>query len=177
MSGLFKHSDSQFIRKLTASQPQLFGYIMSSVGRQADAHDVLQETNVRLWEKRKQYDPELSFSTWAIGAARFQILAYYRDKQREKLVFDEDVLEAVQKSAETKVHQLSTRQEALNRCLCQLREEHQTFLSLRYAHNKSLAHISELSGRSVSALKSLFCRLRGTLGKCIVETLQDDPST
>lgn len=50
-------SEAEFIRQLTGAQCSLRGYILALLGGQKkEADDVLQDTNVAIWEKRTKYD-------------------------------------------------------------------------------------------------------------------------
>ena len=47
-----------YVQLLTGAQSRLYAYICCLVGESAAARDVLQETNLALWDKAGEYDPE-----------------------------------------------------------------------------------------------------------------------
>ena len=55
--------------------------------------DVLQECNKVLWIKREEWDSETIFLKWAYRVCFFQVKAYFRNQSREKLVFNDELLE------------------------------------------------------------------------------------
>ena len=83
--------ETRFIEALTRHQPALEAYCHANLAHREDAREVLQATCVKLWQKAADWDPETEFLPWAFTVARFTILSHYRDQQRERLIFDEDV--------------------------------------------------------------------------------------
>src|SRR5688572_4735903 len=86
---------ADLVREITACQSSLYAYVCSLLGTSAGAADVLQETNVVLWEKLGEYDPARPFIAWAYGVAYFQVLAHRKRLSRERLVFDDELLAVV----------------------------------------------------------------------------------
>ena len=65
-----KSNHRRFVEALTECQEPLRAYCFAKVGNWADASDVLQATNVKLWEKMEDWDQMRPFLPWAIGVAR-----------------------------------------------------------------------------------------------------------
>ena len=82
-----------FVRELTRCQNGVFAYILSLVGNSDAARDIQQETNVVLWRKVGEFSEGSNFMPWALGIARMQVLSFRRDHQRDRHVFDDQVLE------------------------------------------------------------------------------------
>ena len=55
--------------------------------------EVMQEAAVVLWRKFAELSAIEDFRRWAFGVAKFKALAFVRDRMRDRLVFDEDVME------------------------------------------------------------------------------------
>lgn len=159
--------DSRFIEALTLHQPVLEAFCYAQVANRADARDVLQETNLRLWEKSADWDPESKFLPWAFAVARFTILSHVRDKMRDRLVFDPDVIELMAGDCEQSATELTARREALGHCLKKLDAEHRLVLRAYYIGGETLRAIAASRQRSESSLKMLMLRLRHQLGLCI----------
>ena len=66
---------AEFVTQITKVQRQLHAFILSMVWNPAEAEDVLQETNLVLWEKAAEYDPSRPFLPWAMRFAQFQAMA------------------------------------------------------------------------------------------------------
>ncbi|GHC54589.1 sigma-70 family RNA polymerase sigma factor [Roseibacillus persicicus] len=162
---------------LTGNQSQLLGYIMASVANSNDSQDILQKTNIQLWRNHESYDSSRPFLPWALTLARFQILSFYRDRQRDRLIFDADVLESLQTVTEERIQSVPRRQEALRSCLVKLKDEQRTILSLYYAHRKSIEQISLSCNRSIDGVKSLLLRIRKNLKECIDTRMNTSPES
>jgi RNA polymerase sigma-70 factor (ECF subfamily) len=150
--------DSRFIEALTRYQPVLEAFCHAQLANRADARDVLQETNVKLWEKSADWDPETGFLPWAFAVARFTILSHVRDRMRDRLVFDPDVVEIMVGECESAATDLPPRQEALGRCLQKLEAPHRSLLRDHYVSGRSLREIASNLGRTEGAVKMTMMR-------------------
>jgi RNA polymerase sigma-70 factor (ECF subfamily) len=163
-----------YVQQLTASQSKLRGYILASLGNYANTADVLQRTNLTLWNKAREFRAGAEFLPWAIAIARFEILSFLRDHQRDRLVFSEDVAKLMSDAAIEGVSHTDDRQLALRKCLERLPQRSRELLGQRYDKSKSIKQIALDSKRSADSIKSLFLRIRRTLERCIETTLRMD---
>ena len=69
-------SRRQFIRLMTRHERLVYGYILSLVPNWADADEILQETNIRLWEEFEKFETGTNFAAWAVRVAHFQVLTW-----------------------------------------------------------------------------------------------------
>jgi RNA polymerase sigma-70 factor (ECF subfamily) len=164
-------ASDRFIQLLMTHQSNLRGYILGSLGNYAYSEDVLQQTNLVLWKKCSEFRQGADFLPWAFAIARYEILAFIRDKQREQLVFCPDVSELMMESCRSMPQQVNERQEALRECIKRLPERQLEVLKLSYVANAPMLEISQLMGRSVDGVKSLLVRIRKTLRCCIENNL------
>jgi RNA polymerase sigma-70 factor (ECF subfamily) len=165
--------DTDFITAFTEAQSSLREFCMASVGNAEDAKDVFQKTCLVLWRKAEQWDRKVPFFAWAMGVARYEILAHVRDSARERLVFDEDVVQAMTGTAERLMASQTDRSSALGECLAELKTEHRDSLADFYVHGYSMQEISRRQGRGPSAVKVMIMRLRQTLRTCIERKLAE----
>lgn len=163
--------DSRFIEALTRNQPVLEAYCHANLARREDAWEVLQETNLKLWKKSADWNPETEFLPWAFAVARFTILSHFRDQSRDRLVFDSDVMEAMATEAETVANELPERRQALGKCLQKLSQDQQTLLQQHYVEGVTLRDIAAATRRGESALKMIMLRIRRALSDCIQHEL------
>jgi RNA polymerase sigma-70 factor (ECF subfamily) len=159
--------DTRFIEALTRHQPVLEAFCHANLARREDAREVLQETNVRLWEKSADWNPDTEFLPWAFAVTRFMILSHVRDRMRDRLVFDPDVVEAMEGHTEVVSTELPERQEALAHCLEEISDEHRALLHAHYVSGRTLRELAAQSSRSESAMKMLMLRVRERLSTCI----------
>jgi RNA polymerase sigma-70 factor (ECF subfamily) len=158
---------AEFIRLLTDHQVDLQAFILSSLGDYSDALDVLQRTNVVLWRKAVEFRRGAPFLPWALKIAKYEILAHMRARRRDRHVFRPEVVEMMVDVAIERSGGLSTRSEALRECIKELPERSREFLRIRYTQEQTVKQISEKTGRSIDAVKSLYHRIRIKLGRCI----------
>lgn len=159
--------DDDFIQLLIAHQTQIRGVVLAGLGNYADCQDVLQKTNLALWRKAAEFDRSRSFQAWAVGVARFEILAFIRDRQRDRHVFAPEVADMLVAEAEEQLREPPARQAALRDCIHELPEPSRRVLTLKYVHGMSIDRISEAVGRSADGVKSLLLRVRKLLAACI----------
>jgi len=105
----------EFSQKLVGMQRNLYGFILSLVANRSDAEDVLQETNLILCQKSKEYNPQGNFRSWAFNIARYQVLAYLTTKKRSKIQFSNELVDSLA-SEEFDTKQYHLTQRALQIC-------------------------------------------------------------
>ncbi len=162
-----------FLQQLTEHQTQLKGFILASLGHEADSQDVLQRTNLVLWKKAGEFRTDAAFLPWALGVARYEVLAFLRDRQRDHLIFDPDVVELMADAAQQQATELPDRLRALRTCLRQVPKKNLQLLNLRYVHGQSIRQVAEATGRTDDSVKSLLLRIRKRLGQCIEQRLAE----
>ncbi|MGB4710441.1 MAG: sigma-70 family RNA polymerase sigma factor [Fuerstiella sp.] len=167
--------ETRFIEALTRHQPALEAYCHANLANREDAREVLQATCVKLWQKASDWDPETEFLPWAFTIARFTILSRYRDQNRDRLVFDEDVIQAMSENTEEVATTFDQRREALARCMKKLDQKQAALLHDHYTANQSLREIAEASGRGLSAVKMTLLRIRQQLSACIDRQMGTNP--
>ncbi|MDD4101006.1 MAG: sigma-70 family RNA polymerase sigma factor [Kiritimatiellae bacterium] len=159
-----------FVTRLTEAQFDLHSYITYLLGNITDAYDVLQETNLILWQKAKTYDAAKPFLAWARSIAYFQALKFRKSRSRERLVFDNDLLETVAARAEDETgHQHLL--DKMELCFERLSPEQRAVMFAKYQEGDSLAVIAEKMGCSVASVGMLLMRIRRKLAKCIREAV------
>jgi RNA polymerase sigma-70 factor (ECF subfamily) len=109
----YSADDQPFLEALSRHQPALEAFCYAGLGRREELPEVLQAVMLRLWEKSADWDPNSHFLPWAFAVARFTLLSHFRDKARDRLVFDEDVVLAMAEETEEAAGQFEVRREAL----------------------------------------------------------------
>jgi RNA polymerase sigma-70 factor (ECF subfamily) len=166
-----------FLTRITGCQSSLFAYICNLLGNIEHARDVLQETNVALWEKAEEYDPSLPFLPWALRFAYNQVLSFRSRQQRDRLVFDEEMLALVNNKACEITERLDDRLIALDECMQKLPKRQRTLLRERYVEGRRVNEISKRTGRSVTALNVTLFRIRKAIFECVMKRLAAEKSS
>src|SRR6478672_10867592 len=163
----------EFVQLLTGEQTRLFGYIVTLLGDVNDANNVVQQVNMVLWRKADEFQPGTNFHMWAKKTAYYQTLAFLRDRKRDKLVFDDDVLEQLASRPDDVVE--DERRVALRHCLGGISGDSLDLLQLRYAPGKPISEIARLRQKTEGAVKMALMRIRQTLVHCIEGQLESNP--
>lgn len=169
-----RNSTEQFVQQLIGCQTRVYTYILSLLGDRDLADEVLQETNLVLWRKAEEFEPGTEFGAWACTIARFQVLAQRQKLARDKLVFDDDVLDLVAARAIERLADVPARQRALRRCLSLLTDEQRQMLLARYAEDGSVAKLAEELGRPAPSVSQSLYRVRQQLVTCIERRLAEE---
>ena len=156
-----------FVGLLTEHQLALRGYILSLMPGSSDVDDVLQETNIVLWEKRGKFELGTNFMAWASRVAFYEVM-HHRDRMKKDrpLPFSDETVHLL---AETLVPRdaKQPRLTALEHCLGKLGEKHRELVMVRYTRGKSLIEHAERIGTTAESLRVTLHRIRQSLKRCI----------
>jgi RNA polymerase sigma-70 factor (ECF subfamily) len=164
--------DKEFVLELTASQGRLYGYLVTLLGSIHDARDVLQATNLVLWQKMNEFRPGTDFGAWARRCAYFQARAFLRDRKRDRHVFDEDLLQVLAEE-ESEEGDSEIRELVLRDCLSQLPQKQAELILERYMEGSSIARMCDRFRKKESALKMTLMRIRQALWVCMESKLRE----
>ncbi len=163
----------ELVQQLTACQTRLYGFILTQIPSRERAQDVLQETNLVIWEKADEFAPGTNFWAWASQIARLRVLGYYRDAGRDRHVFSETVLDQLAALGE-EISGDEAHRRALRACLKKLTQQQAELIRERYYRSQSVLAIAESKGQSLSAVKMALYRVRRSLLSCIEGSLQTE---
>jgi RNA polymerase sigma-70 factor (ECF subfamily) len=103
------------------------------------------------------------------------VLSLIRDRMRDRLVFDEEVVLAMAQETEIAAAEFEERREALARCMRKLKPEQRGILNAHYLTGRTIREIATTTQRSESAVKMTLLRLREQLSACIQRSLHPAP--
>lgn len=155
---------------LTRNQGRLYAYIHAMLGDADRAWDVLQETNLVLWEKADEYDEARPFAPWAYTIAFNQVRKARLLAARHKVMFrDEQTLQSIADDMSARELQLSESEVevAMEQCLGKLRPEHRELVNRHYHEGQPLKEIAQTLGKKANALAVTLHRVRQSLATCI----------
>ena len=156
-----------FVRELTRTQNGVFAYILSLVADPDTARDILQETNVVLWRKAGEFKKGTSFMSWALAVARLEVLAFRRDRQRDRHIFDARLLEQLADEYAANPEDTDDRQKAFEDCFKRLPPRQRELLGARYGPGGSVKEMARRRGQSAGALSVTLSRIRKALANCM----------
>jgi len=162
-----QQESGEFVRLMTEHQGRLFAYVYSLLGNPDAANDVLQEVNVVLWRDSREFRAGSNFKAWAFRVAHFQVMAWRQRQIRDRLVFEDDMLEVLATGARECDDMFDRRQERLTGCLEKLTPEHRELIRKRYADGTPLQSIASERGMTANAVMQTLFRLRQRLMICV----------
>lgn len=165
----------QFLRAFTAHEPALRAYVRRLVPTRADADDVLQEVSVVLWEKFAEFREGGDFRAWAFGVARYEVLAWMRDRGRDRLVLDEEVVARLAEETTAQEPALERQRAALERCLEKVEPDQRGLLMEAYQSGARIQQVAAESGRTVAGFYQWLHRMRRLLLDCVQREFGKEP--
>jgi len=167
---------AEFVRRLTGCQPRLYAYITTLVLDPHEADDVLQQANLVMWEKLDEFLACENFDALACRVAYFQVLAYRRDRSRDRrrLLFDDQLIENLAVAAGGKTDAFQGYLAALRDCMAKLPDVQRELVRRRYEPGGSVNNIAADSGDSPNSVSASLYRIRKLLLACIRENLAKD---
>lgn len=166
---------ADFVTQITKCQRHLHAFILSMVWNPAEADDVLQETNLVLWEKVAEFDASRPFLPWAMRFAQFQAMAWLKrhHRQTQRFIFDDDLAKLLADEAAMDEPAFDARRVALASCFQKLRPEQRELIARRYEPEGSVNAMAEAAGTTAKAISDRLRRIRRSLLECIEKTLAE----
>ena len=159
---------------LTQHQEPLFRYIFSLVACEADARDILQETNLALYRKFDAYDAALPFLPWAYRFAYLQVQKHREKTARSPLLFSEDVIDLLAHDRERMEPELNQRLRFLDGCLDTLTARDKELVTSRYAMRQGAVEMMQRFAMSRRTLFRNLELLRRRLHECVTRQIQSE---
>lgn len=157
----------RYLELVTQSQRTLYSVLWSLLRDVHDVDDVLQETNAVLWQKAGEFDESREFLPWALKIAQFQVLAFRKRQQRNRLVFDDQLVASLVDDCLLESDRIEPRRRALGECLRKLPDEHRRLVTRRYEPGGSVNELAAEQGKTPKAVSEMLRRIRATLLDCI----------
>ena len=161
-----------FVAHVIDMQRNLFAYILTLLPNLEDANEVLQQTNLVLWSKRDEFRPGSDIQAWACRIAYYEVLAHRQRRRRDRLRFDNDLVEQMAGEAVTQLVDSESELEALARCTDELSPSDRELLALRYQDTLSTLQIAAKVGRSAVAIRKALFRIRAVLHRCVEDRMK-----
>jgi RNA polymerase sigma-70 factor, ECF subfamily len=168
---------TEFLRLLTQHQRRIFLYVMTLVPRVPDAEEIVQETTLVLWKEFEKFQPGTHFAAWACKVAFHQVLAWRKRRQRDRLDFSAEFLEAVAREVDARGDEMERRTRALAGCVEKLPARHRDLIRLRYGEALEIEALSQRLSRTTEAIYRMLSRIREALHDCVSRSLpKEEPS-
>lgn len=179
MARLLSGNDRALNELMERHAGKLFNYLLRCLQNEEDAEDAAQETFVRVYQNRSNFDLEQRFSTWLYVIATNLVKDRYRYRTRHPQVsleaenpatedeFGKNVPEDVTTPSET--IEAAERAEAVRNAVAELPEELRTPLILSEYEELSHAEIGEVLNCSAKAVETRIYRARKQLRRALIK--------
>ena len=170
-------SRKRLMTLMTQHQRRIFAYIYTLVPDRYDAEDLLQETSLVICEKFDAFKEGTDFVAWACQIAYWRV-RYARQKfARSKVVFQQELVDALAQTAAVMPEELDQRHEALAHCLQKLPARDRELVLTRYEPGSGVPEAAKRSGRSLEAAYKALARIRKLLLDCVTHQLESEGAT
>jgi RNA polymerase sigma-70 factor (ECF subfamily) len=165
-----KHDPLAFGKLYDTYYSRIANYLLHRLPRADVAQDITSEVFYKAMTKLHTYTfRNIAFSSWLYKIANNEIKMYYRKKERKffslDFLFDRQGFEPPgsvdieqEYIAAEEVLAKNRQFQAVQNNLCKLPLLYQEVLTLRFFEEKSLAEISEITGKNLNTVKSLVVR-------------------
>ena len=160
-----------FMRFFTRHEGALRCFVRTLLPSWHDVDEVMQDVSIAAWTKFDRFDPQSDFARWAATIARYEVLNYRRTKARDRLVFDEDLIQLLADECQEEFAASEQERRALDGCLDKLPAQQRELVLRVYSAGQKIKPIAEEIGVSPNALYKTLGRLRLIMLRCIEETL------
>ncbi|GAA4436560.1 sigma-70 family RNA polymerase sigma factor [Bremerella cremea] len=158
---------SRFIQLFMAHERQLRFFVHQLLPDRNDVDEVMQNASVVLWSKFEELENDSEFIKWAYVVARYEVLAYRRQKARDRLILDPDLLTTIAQEISEDPIIVQDYQCALRECLEKLPEKDRRLVVQTYSHGLKVSQLAEELCRSVQSIYRKLSGLREQLSRCV----------
>ncbi|GAB5441022.1 MAG: sigma-70 family RNA polymerase sigma factor [Fuerstiella sp.] len=204
MSDLREQSYEEFVCLLAGCDPRIRRFVRSLMPTAEGVDDVVQETALECWKKYADFQSDHSahtnppqqdipsepptadrtihhdrteeFLRWACVIARYKVLSWQRDHSRDRLVFQDDVVQQLADRAVDRLPQVERHRAAVDQCLQTLDDEQRTLVLAVHQRGQSIAALARESGRQARQLYTQLNALRRRLADCVTRRLTTESS-
>lgn len=158
---------ADFLAHYTKCQRQIYTYIRSHIPSLADCDDVVQNVGAVLWEKYGEYRPDESFSRWAFGIARLEILKHFQKQGRRPAGLRAELVDLLAEETAEASEMADLLAEGLRVCVEKLSPWNQVVLKQRFEAGKSVREIAHGFGRAETTIYKTLQGIYDSLYNCV----------
>ncbi len=164
----------RFVELFTQNEQSLRTFVRTLVPSWHDTDEIVQEVALVAWQKFDQFELGTSFIKWACVIARFKALAYRRKFARERLAFNEAVMQVMADEAARESELRKREYDALESCLEKLPDAQKRWITLAHTPGVSSKEMAEEMGMKPGTFYMRLNRIRGALLACINRNLKQE---
>lgn len=154
------------------AQADVAAYVRAVVRDPHATTDIVQNTAVVLLRKFESWDSSRDFLPWAVGIAKFEILAHRRDSARRRVVLGDELLDSITEMWSSASAEIELEESALNECLENLDPKAREIVRLRYFEDLKTPQIADHVESTQGAVRVALMRIRRQLLSCVNNRLE-----
>ncbi|QNN22719.1 sigma-70 family RNA polymerase sigma factor [Planctomycetales bacterium ZRK34] len=160
--------EATIVRELWRQRIGLVAFIEVIVHDEHLAEDVFQEISVAALQKRSQINDAAHLKHWLLQAARFYGVAALRKTSRQRVIFNDQLLDRIEAAwTQHDAGVISDQSAALKTCLERLSPYARRIIELRYGQGITGQDLARALGRKVDTIYKALTRTHQTLADCI----------
>ncbi len=162
-----------FVRLFITHESRLRGFLRTLLPTWDGVDEVMQETSLVAWRKFALFEPDTNFMAWAAAIGRFEALKHLRKRSRDRLVFNDDVLDLLAEESLEETDNLEAHRHALCHCMEKLDDRQRELLRLAYQPGVKLHEVAAQAGKSAQAFYKTVQRMRANLLACAEKHMKE----
>lgn len=166
----------EFVQLFTRHQRRVYLHILAQVPNPVEAEEILQETNVVIWNKYRQFEAGTNFFAWAARIASYEVMKHRDRRRRDRLSFSSELVAQIAAESLESADTLGQRRQALMHCLGKLSPRDRDLVQQRYAPGQSGKDLAERVGRPANSVYQSLSRIRRALFECVNRRLTEEAS-
>jgi RNA polymerase sigma-70 factor (ECF subfamily) len=149
-----------FIKLYLANERRIYGYVRALIPSWTDVDDIIQETASVMWSKFNQFEKGTNFPAWALKIAHLQVLNYCKIRKKDRLCFNDSVLESIAHKSLSDVQNTDQSNEL-------------SLIQMRYEPGGSTKSVSQQTGKNLHVLYRHLNKIHAKLLMCIRRTMAE----
>lgn len=166
MDPVDREQHDQFLRLFMEHEEALRLFVRSLLFSQEESREVMQEVAIVLWRKFDDSLDSVSFRRWAFGVARMEVLAFRRDRARDRHTFGDDIAELLERTVQEEAATLEDERLVLERCVEKLPDAQRKLVHTAYEPGVRMNDLATELGWTAMALYKKLHRIRTQLMEC-----------
>ncbi|MBT8043520.1 MAG: sigma-70 family RNA polymerase sigma factor [Verrucomicrobiae bacterium] len=161
--------DDEMVQLIVKHQSALRAFLLSLMPGNPNVEDVMQETSMLVWQKRREFEIGSDFKAWMFSVARFQAMAYWRDEKRrkEKSLPDELLDQLADQAEQDGFEGIDQRYQYLLECIQMLSPQDRGLVLRRHMSGMNPGKLARELGRTSNSVRVSLHRVRSALKNCI----------
>ena len=157
----------QFVALFVRHEAAIHSFVLTLLPDLVEAEEVVQQASLTMWRKFDQFAPGTNFRNWAFQIAKYTAMNHITKTRRERLRFQQGLLEQLADRAAERKEQLESQRRALSYCIERLPDEDRRLLAGCYAEGTKINTFAQQLGQTSNAVYKRLNRLRTNLLKCV----------